>query len=181
VRIRTVPSGSTRPERYFRRAISSIAARFSRNTAILFLLSPWKWSSSASWLMAHRIRLSRSIPQNTTTPRRRAAASFCASAAAGSRYRAPLFSPSFMSAARPPSFSGNTEWFGAGPCSLAPRRFRSRGYRQGFAGRHPLLSSGLSLGDVWARSRPLIAQLPICAVRVRKCVIIKTIAQHKVA
>ena len=56
VRIRTVPSGSTRPERYLLRAISSMAGRFSRNTSSLFLLSPWKWSSSASRLMAHRSR-----------------------------------------------------------------------------------------------------------------------------
>ena len=56
VRIRTVPSDSTWSERYLLRAMPSMAGRFSRNTSSLFLLSPWKWSSSASRLMAHRSR-----------------------------------------------------------------------------------------------------------------------------
>ena len=42
--------------RYLLRAMPSMAGRFSRNASSLFLLSPWKWSSSASRMMAHRIR-----------------------------------------------------------------------------------------------------------------------------
>jgi hypothetical protein len=37
VRIKMLPSGPTWPERYFRRAISSMAGRFSRKTSSLFL------------------------------------------------------------------------------------------------------------------------------------------------
>src|SRR5256885_9809831 len=67
--MRTDSSGSVSPARYFRRASCLMARRFALNTSGLSLLSPWKWSSKDSLLIAHRTRVSPSCPQNRTVPR----------------------------------------------------------------------------------------------------------------
>src|SRR5882762_9837389 len=67
--MRTEPSGSARPARYFHPAACSISERFVLNTSSLSLFSPWKSSCIASLLISHRTRVFPSCPQNTTTSR----------------------------------------------------------------------------------------------------------------